>query len=114
MSPFLRTFPTVSVAFSTGVRSGRLYLSIGVGTVTMNTVHGRMSSMFVVTRSRLAARDVLGARLERAVDPLLEILDPLLVDVEADRVVLLPELDREGEPHVAEADDGDLRAAPWC
>ena len=29
------TLPTLSLAFTSGVRSGRLYSSIGVGTVTM-------------------------------------------------------------------------------
>ena len=38
MSPFLITFPTVSLAFTSGVRSGRLFLSTGVGTVMMYTL----------------------------------------------------------------------------
>ena len=46
MSPFLSTFATLWVAFTTGVRSGRLFLSIGVGTVTMKKLHSLISSKF--------------------------------------------------------------------
>ncbi|MNT76412.1 hypothetical protein D3C72_2154110 [compost metagenome] len=38
MSPRLSTAPMVSLALTSGVRSGCLYSSIGVGTVTMNTL----------------------------------------------------------------------------
>ena len=37
------TLPTVSEALISGVRSGRLALSTGVGTVTMKTLQGARS-----------------------------------------------------------------------
>ena len=43
-SPGFSTLPTVSDARSRGPRSGRLYASIGVGTVTMNTLQAAMSA----------------------------------------------------------------------
>jgi hypothetical protein len=44
MSPGLSTRPMVALAARMGPKSGRLLRSIGVGTVTMNTVHAASSA----------------------------------------------------------------------
>ena len=46
ISPFFSTLATLCVAFTTGVKSGRLFLSIGVGTVTIKKLHSFISSKF--------------------------------------------------------------------
>src|SRR5581483_10809057 len=53
--PFLSTLPTDSLARTSGVRSGLLYSSMGVGTVTMNTRQLLRSLSSVVKRNRAAA-----------------------------------------------------------
>ena len=43
ISPFFKCFPAVSEALRSGVRSGVLNLSIGVGTVIMKILHPEIS-----------------------------------------------------------------------
>ena len=52
--------------------------------------------------------ELLGRDLARVVDALLELVDPLLADVEADGRDLATERQRDGEADVSEADDRDL------
>ncbi|MNT54806.1 hypothetical protein D3C72_1919940 [compost metagenome] len=55
IAPFDMTLPTVSLALTSGVRSGRFASSIGVGTVTIKTAQSRKSSACDVNASCVAA-----------------------------------------------------------
>ncbi len=78
------TLPTVSLARISGVRSGRLYSSIGVGTVTMNTRQRFRSASSVVKPSCRAL--LSSSRVTSSVVSLpgAQLADALGLDVEAD------------------------------
>ena len=104
-SPFLSTLPIDSLDFTSGVRSGRLYSSIGVGTVTMKTRHGFRSVEAGREAELFRLGELLRVHLERAVDAAAQFVDAVRLDVEADGLEALAELDGERQADVAEADD---------
>ena len=111
-SPFFSTLPTVSLARSSGVRSGRLYSSIGVGTVTMKTWQRLSSSRSVVKRQARGALELGRGHLERAVAAGLAARAMRAgLDVEADGVEMLAELHRQRQTRRSPADDADAALA---
>ena len=94
------------------MRSGRLYSSIGVGTVTMNT-RQLLQVLEVGGERQLLAPPCSSARssLERAVAARLELGDAVRLDVEPDRVEVLAELDGQRQADIAQTDDADAAAS---
>ena len=107
-SPFLSTLATVSEAFTTGVKSGRLFLSTGVGTATTKKV-AFASSFESYVMSSFDAWSVLLRDFTRAIVTRVERVHLLNVDVEANGAF---ELTREGQrdwqAHVAQPNNGDF------
>src|SRR6266404_4689254 len=83
-----------------GPRSGCLYSSIGVGTVTMNTWQ------------RLRRLELRRRNLERQVAPAAQLRHALRVDVKADGLVLLAKLHRQRQADITQPHHPDARFAP--
>ena len=98
----------VSLAPINGVKSGVLYTSIGVGTVTMNDVAAaQVVERVRVMQAQRGRREFIGADFQCAIHALAQGQDARGIDVESDRVVAPAELDRERQPDVAQSDDAD-------
>ena len=82
-----------------------MYSSIGVGTVTMNTRHGLRSARLVVKLSFSASASSAASTSSVLSHAAAQLVDALRLDVEADGLEALAELDGERQAHIAETDD---------
>ena len=103
--PVFMTLPTVSLALTSGVRSGRFALSIGVGTVTMKTPQSAISSRLVAEGKVLRCNQILGRDFQRAVLAGLQFGDTRQINIKSHHRPRLAEFDRQRQTNVAQADD---------
>ena len=100
--------PIISDALISGERSGRLALSIGVGTVTIKTRQSRRrfrvgGKTQMPSLGKFCCRD-----LEGFIMSFIKSVNPRRPCVEADNRTLLAEFDCKRQPHVTEADHGNF------
>ncbi len=95
--PFFKILPTVSDAFRTGVRSGRLYLSVGVGTAII-WKEASLKSSGLLVRIISVSFKCFGCQLIAGIDAFFHKFNPIRFDIKTNNSDFLANSSAIGRP----------------